>query len=74
VAGEKQREIVIEVTVRQSGDGFELLDAQGKAIAWTLEKKWALKILLGLELLNDGTVSSKFLADLHNYIHDDDDT
>ena len=38
-------------SIRQSGNGFEVLDAQGDAVAWTLEKKWALKILLGLELL-----------------------
>ena len=39
------------VTIRASGDGFELLDDKGEVVAWTLDRKWALKILLGLELL-----------------------
>ena len=38
-------------SIRQSGDGFEILDAQGNTIAWTLDKAWALQILLGLEFL-----------------------
>ena len=38
-------------SIRQSGDGYQVLDASGNAIAWTLDRKWALQILLGLEFL-----------------------
>jgi hypothetical protein len=38
-------------SARASGDGFELLDPGGNIIAWTLDGKWALRILLALELL-----------------------
>jgi len=34
----------------KSGDGYGLLDAEGNIVAWTLDKKWALRILLALEL------------------------
>ena len=37
---------------RKSGDGYELLDAQGEVVAWVFDRIWALKILLALELMN----------------------
>ena len=39
-------------SLRQSGDGYELLDAQGEVIAWTFDHRWALKILTALELMD----------------------
>jgi len=39
-----------QFSVRISGDGYELLNSDGEVIAWTLEKKWALQILLALEI------------------------
>jgi hypothetical protein len=43
----------MNLSIKESGDGFELIDAQGEVVAWMLEKKWALKILFGLEI-SDG--------------------
>ena len=40
----------LHFSVRASGHGFELLDAGGKVIAWTLDQEFALRILLALEL------------------------
>lgn len=40
----------LKYSVRPSGDGYELLDFDGEVIAWTLDRKWALRILLALEL------------------------
>jgi hypothetical protein len=37
--------------MRQTGDGYELLNADGEVVAWTLDRIWALKILLALEQL-----------------------
>ena len=38
-------------SIKESGDGFVLLDDQGKTVAWTLDRLLALQILLGLEFL-----------------------
>jgi len=38
-----------EFSIRNSGDGYELLDASGDVIAWALDRIWALKILVALE-------------------------
>ena len=40
-------------SLRESGDGYELFDPDGEIIAWTMDRKWALRILLGLRLLNE---------------------
>ncbi len=40
-------------SIKESGDGFELIDSEGKVIAWMLDRKVALKILLALELLDE---------------------
>jgi len=37
-------------SARPSGDGYEILNADGEVIAWTLDRIWSLRILLGLEL------------------------
>lgn len=37
-------------SVVQSGDGYELISPDGQVIAWMLDWKWALQILLALEL------------------------
>jgi len=42
-----------QFSVRHSGDGYELLNSDGKVIACTLEKKWALRIVMALEGLTD---------------------
>ena len=55
-------------SIRTSGDGFELLDGQGETVAWTLDRKWALRILLGLELVNAGVRRS---SNNDLYRHDD---
>jgi hypothetical protein len=41
----------LNYSARESGDGFELLDAGGEVFAWTLDKKWAWQILIALERL-----------------------
>lgn len=41
----------LNFSVLQSGDGFEILDFDGKVVAWTLDRTLALRIVLGLELL-----------------------
>jgi hypothetical protein len=41
----------LRFSIKESGDGFEVLDARGEVIAWALDKHWALRILLGLELV-----------------------
>lgn len=43
----------IELFVRDSGDGFEVLDANGIVIAWTLNRFWAWCIILALEFFRD---------------------
>jgi len=37
------------ISIRASGDGYELLDTDGEVIAWTLDRTWALRILVALE-------------------------
>lgn len=39
----------LHFALKASGDGYELLDADGDVIAWTLDRKWALRILMALE-------------------------
>jgi hypothetical protein len=38
-------------SIRPSGDGYELLDAEGNVIAWMLDEKWAWRILVALEFV-----------------------
>ena len=46
-------------SIRASGDGFEILDTDGRVVAWTLDKKWAWRILVALELFNDSLEGKK---------------
>jgi hypothetical protein len=39
-------------SIKESGDGYELLNPDGEVIAWTLDKQWAWRIVMGLELLD----------------------
>jgi hypothetical protein len=39
--------------LRTNGDGFEMLDANGQVIAWTLDSTWGLRILVALEIEHD---------------------
>ncbi len=43
----------LNFSIKSSGDGYELVNANCEVIAWTLDRKWALRILLALELLNE---------------------
>lgn len=36
-------------TARPSGDGYELLDPDGKVLAWTADSQWAWRIIVALE-------------------------
>jgi hypothetical protein len=36
--------------IRASGDGYEVLNPEREVVAWTLDRKWALRILLALEV------------------------
>ena len=38
-----------DFSTRASGDGYELLDANGEVIAWTLDEQWAWRILMALD-------------------------
>jgi hypothetical protein len=38
-------------SARATGDGFELCDADGRVVAWTLDAQWAWRILVALERL-----------------------
>jgi hypothetical protein len=44
-------------SIRASGDGYELLDAKGEVIAWTLDRKWACRILMALEFAEVPTMT-----------------
>jgi hypothetical protein len=37
-------------SIRTSGDGCELLNSDGEVVAWTLDHKWAWRILVALEM------------------------
>jgi hypothetical protein len=42
-------------SIRVSGHGYELLDTDGEVVAWILDRKLALTILLALEMLDTNT-------------------
>jgi hypothetical protein len=36
-------------SIKASGDGYEILCPEGEVVAWTLDRQWALRIVLALE-------------------------
>jgi hypothetical protein len=47
-----QRSEAAELSIKESGDGYELVNSDGIVIAWTLDRILALRILLALEMLD----------------------
>jgi hypothetical protein len=41
----------LHFSIRESGDGYELIDKEGKVVVWMLDKRRALRMFVALEQL-----------------------